>query len=113
MIMKYKTLLKNQNLIKHAYAAFNARDIESILQVMHPDVKWSRAWEGDYARGHAEVRAYWQRQWTEINPKVTPVGFSQREDDALVVQVDQLVKDLNGDILFKGKMSIYIELPKA
>ena len=95
---------KNQALIKHAYTAFNARDIDSILQVMHPQVKWSRAWEGDYANGHDEVRAYWERQWKEIDPKVMPVGFRERKNGTLEVEVEQLVRDLEGNILFNGKV---------
>jgi hypothetical protein len=55
---------------------------------MHPQVKWSKAWEGDYATGHDEVRAYWQRQWKDINPNVTPVGFRERENGVLEVEVD-------------------------
>lgn len=103
------SLLSNQELIKTAYTAFNARDIDAILQVMHPDIKWSRAWEGDYANGHDEVRAYWERQWKEINPNVTPVNFLERENGTLAVEVDQLVKDLEGAILFDGKVThLYI-----
>jgi ketosteroid isomerase-like protein len=102
--MTEEEMLKNQALIKNAYAAFNARDIDAILQVMHPDVKWSKAWEGDYANGHDEVRAYWERQWKEIDPNVTPVGFHERENGTLEVEVDQLVKDLDGNILFDGKV---------
>lgn len=99
----------HQTLIKTAYLAFNARDIDAILQVMDPNVKWSKAWEGDYAHGHEDVRAYWTRQWNEINPKVTPVGFLEREDGRLEVEVDQLVKDLEGNVLFDGKVKhIYI-----
>jgi ketosteroid isomerase-like protein len=94
----------NQELIKKAYQAFNNRDIETILQMMHPDIKWSRAWEGSYAYGHDEVKAYWQRQWQEINPKVTPVGFVERANGTLEVEVDQLVKDLDSNILFEGKL---------
>jgi len=102
--MNAETTLKNQELIRYAYAAFNARDIDAILKVMHPDVKWSRAWEGDYAEGHDEVRAYWERQWKEIDPHVVPVGFHERPDGILEVEVDQLVKDLEGKILFDGKV---------
>lgn len=102
-------MLKNQELIKSAYAAFNARDIDAILLVMHPEVKWAKAWEGNYAIGHDEVRAYWQRQWKEIDPKVTPVGFRERENGTLEVEVDQLVKDLEGTVLFDGKVKhIYV-----
>lgn len=94
----------NHELIKKAYQAFNDRDINTIMQMMHPDIKWLRAWEGDYAYGHDEVRAYWQRQWKEINPRVTPVGFIERVNGNLEVQVEQVVKDLEGNIVFNGKV---------
>lgn len=98
-------MLNDRELIKKAYAAFNARDIDAVLKTMHPNVKWPRAWEGDYANGHDEVRAYWERQWKEINPTVTPVGFRERENGTLEVEVDQLVKDQQGNILFDGKVT--------
>ncbi len=78
-------MLENQTLIKNAYTAFSARDIDAILQVMHPDVKWSKAWEGDYVMGHDEVRAYWERQWKEIDPHVTLAGFHERENGTFEV----------------------------
>lgn len=96
--------MNNEQLIKHAYTAFNARDIDGVLRVMDPNVKWPKAWEGDYAHGYAEVRDYWERQWKEINPKVMPVGFRERENGTLEVEVDQLVKDLEGNIVFDGKV---------
>jgi hypothetical protein len=99
----------NQLLIKNVYAAFNARDIDAILWVMHPDVKWPKAWKGGYANGHAEVRAYWEQQWQEIDPNVLPVDFRERNNGTLEVEVDQLVKDLAGHILFEGKVKhIYV-----
>ena len=102
-------MLKNQELIKNAYAAFNARDISAVLSVMHPQIKWSKAWEGDYANGHDEVSAYWQRQWKEIDPTVTPVGFLERKNGTLAVEVYQLVKDLDGNVLFDGKVThVYV-----
>jgi ketosteroid isomerase-like protein len=107
--MSEEEMLNNRELIKRAYAAFNARNIEAILQVMHREVKWAKAWEGDYANGHDEVKAYWQRQWKEIDPKVTPVGFCQRKNGTLEVEVDQLVKDLKGHVLFDGKVKhVYV-----
>ena len=51
-----------RDLLSAAYDAFNARDIEAILAIMHPDVSWPNALEGGRLRGHAEVRAYWRRQ---------------------------------------------------
>ncbi|MFP5436953.1 MAG: nuclear transport factor 2 family protein [Bacteroidia bacterium] len=102
--MTEEKMAKNQALIKHAYDNFNTRNIDATLQVMHPDIKWPKAWEGDYVKGHEEVRAYWERQWKEINPIVTPVGFRERENGTFEVEVKQLVKDLDGTVLFDGKV---------
>ncbi len=96
--------MNNRELVEQAYQAFNNRDVNTLLQMMHPDVRWPRAWEGDNAYGHDEVKAYWQRQWKEISPKVTPVAFIERTNGTLEVEVNQLVKDLNGNILFDGKV---------
>ncbi|MGZ3840252.1 MAG: nuclear transport factor 2 family protein [Flavisolibacter sp.] len=91
-----------EDLIKKAYAAFNARDIDAVLSVMHPAVHWSNGWEGGYVIGHEEVRNYWIRQWKELDPNVEPIGFSEREDGSLEVEVHQKVKDLQGNLLFDG-----------
>ncbi|MDO7888016.1 nuclear transport factor 2 family protein [Hymenobacter cheonanensis] len=90
------------DLIRKAYAAFNARDIPTVLTTLHPEVRWSKAWEGDYATGHDEVREYWLRQWQELNPQVMPTGFKEREDGRLEVAVHQIVRDKQGQLLFDG-----------
>lgn len=92
----------HQNLIKKAYAAFNARDIDTVLSVLHPAVQWANGWEGGYVNGHEEVRDYWTRQWKELNPHVEPVGFTQRPDGRIEVEVHQVVEDVHGNPLFDG-----------
>lgn len=89
-------------LIQKIYAAFNARDIDTILTTFAPQVRWARAWEGDYATGHEQVRAYWLRQWQEVDPHVEPTGVVQRPSGQLEVAVQQLVKDKQGQVLFSG-----------
>ncbi|PWS31981.1 nuclear transport factor 2 family protein [Pedobacter paludis] len=90
------------DLIKKAYTAFNERDIDKALSTMQPNVQWSKAWEGGYISGHDEIRAYWTRQWKEINPNVEPVGFLERANGSLEVEVKQKVKDLEGNSIFDG-----------
>lgn len=90
------------HLIRQAYAAFNARDIPNILATLHPQVRWSRAWEGDYATGHDQVREYWLRQWLEIDPYVEPTTIWERPDGKLEVSVHQIVKDKQGQLVFDG-----------
>ena len=92
----------SQDLIRRAYAAFNARDIPAVLATLHPQVRWARAWEGDYATGHDEVRAYWQRQWQELDPHVEPTNINERNDGRLEITVQQVVKDKQGEIIFEG-----------
>lgn len=89
-----------QDLIKKAYSAFNSRDIDSALSTFHLEVEWPKAFEGGYVCGHEEVREYWTRQWTEINPDVEPIGFIKRHNGTFEVSVLQKVKDLKGDLIF-------------
>lgn len=93
---------KFEDTIRKAYSAFNERNIDNALATMQEDVQWSKAWEGGYISGHNEIKAYWTRQWTEINPNVIPVGFDERENGSLEVSVHQNVKDLQGNLMFDG-----------
>jgi len=91
-----------RDLIKKAYSAFNERDIGKALSAMQPNVQWSKAWEGGYISGHDEIKEYWTRQWKEINPNLEPVGFKERQNGSLEVEVHQKVKDLQGNSMFDG-----------
>ena len=90
------------NLINKAYTAFNSRDIDTALSTFHTEVQWPKAFEGGYVDGHDEIRKYWTRQWTEIDPHVEPVSLIERNDGSIEVTVNQLVKDLQGKVLFDG-----------
>jgi len=95
---------KEQQLIHQAYDAFNRRDIDAVLQLLHPQVEWPNGWEGGYVYGHDEVRAYWTRQWQAIDPHVTPVTMHEKADGRLEVQVHQIVKDKEGTLLLDGQV---------
>ena len=41
-----------------------------------------------YINGHYEINAYWTRQWKEINSNVEPIGFNERENGSLEVEVN-------------------------
>ena len=86
-------------LLKAAYAAFNARDIDAALATMAPDVAWPKAFEGGFAHGHAAVRAYWTEQWSEIDPRVEPAAFHPEGDGRVLVNVHQVVRDPSGGVL--------------
>lgn len=86
-------------LLRAAYAAFNARDIDAALRLMTPDVAWPRAFKGGFVRGPEEIRAYWKEQWSEIDPHVEPLAFHQETGGRILVEVHQVVRDLSGTLL--------------
>jgi hypothetical protein len=86
------------------YEAFNARDIESVLRQMAAEVQWPNAWEGGWVEGKAGVRAYWTRQWAEIDPKVQPLNIDVQHPSRAIVEVHQLVRDLDGTLLSEGRI---------
>ncbi len=86
-------------LLRMAYAAFNARDIDAVLTLMTPDVRWPRAFKGGFVHGPKEIRAYWTEQWGEIDGHVEPVAFYLEEDGQVLVKVHQVVRDLTGAVL--------------
>jgi hypothetical protein len=89
----------NRQLLTAAYQAFNARDIDTILAMMRPDVDWQNAMEGGRVHGTDNVRQYWTRQWGILNPHVEPLSIEDDEAGRSVVRVHQVVRDLAGNLL--------------
>lgn len=95
-------MLTDQDLLRQTYAAFNARDIEAVLAMMHPKVVWPNGWEGGWVSGYQGIRDYWTRQWAAIDHCVEPVAFDLDETGHIVVKVPQIVHDLAGQTLSDG-----------
>jgi hypothetical protein len=93
-----------EQLLGRAYEAFNARDIDGALALMHPDVDWPNGMEGGRELGRDAVRAYWTRQFALIDSHVEPVGFTEDEEGRIVVDVDQVVRDLDGALLSEARV---------
>jgi hypothetical protein len=93
---------EDESLLRRAYAAFNARDVDAVVALMHPGVDWPNAFEGGRVRGHDEVRAYWMRQFAVIDPQVMPRGFALRDDGRVAVFVHQVVRSPAGEVLADG-----------
>jgi hypothetical protein len=95
---------EHEQRLRAVYAAFNARDIDTVLSRMTADVDWPNAWAGGRVHGHEGVRDYWIRQWMNIDPTVKPLAFSARPDGRLAVEVDQSVLRLDGTLLSEGRV---------
>jgi hypothetical protein len=89
----------DREILISAYREFNARHIDAVLALMHPDVVWPNGMEGGYVHGHDEVRAYWTRQWGIVDPHVDPLKIERDSSGHAVVEVHQVVRDLAGEIL--------------
>ncbi len=92
-----------EELLHRAYEAFNARDIDAALALMHPDVDWPNGMEGGREHGRAAVREYWTRQFGMIDSHVEPLAISP-EGDRLKVDVHQVVRDLDGNLVSDGQV---------
>ena len=86
-------------ILRSIYDRFNARDIDSVLAVLSDDVAWANGMEGGYVHGREAVRAYWTRQWAIVSPHVEPVSFRRVAGGAIVAEVLQTVRDLEGKLL--------------
>jgi hypothetical protein len=82
-----------------AYRGFNARQLDAVLALMHPDVVWPNGMEGGYVHGHEGVREYWTRQWGMIDPHVEPMKIEKDAQGRAVVEVHQVVRELDGKLL--------------
>ena len=88
-----------QSIVEKAYKAFNEKNIDEVISLMHPDVNWPNAREGGYLKGTEQVRDYWQRQWKQLNPQLMPLSINEPDDGPVKVKVHQVVKDLQGKLL--------------
>jgi hypothetical protein len=88
-----------REILRSAYRDFNARNIDAVISRMHPQVEWANGMEGGHVHGKDEVRAYWTRQFTTLNPQVEPVQIEPGKDGSWVVRVHQVVHDREGNLL--------------
>jgi ketosteroid isomerase-like protein len=97
--------MSNEDVLRAAYAAFNARDVDAAIELMDPDVDWPNAWEGGRVTGRRAVAAYWVRQFESIQSTVEPERFDLESDGGIAVTVHQVVRDAKtGDLLSDARV---------
>jgi phage pi2 protein 07 len=89
----------NQQFLQNLYEVFNKGEIETIISVMHPDVKWANGVEGGFVYGRDAVREYWTNQYKVIQVQLETLKFETDETNRNVVTVHQIVRDLQGNLL--------------
>lgn len=86
-------------MVRRLYESFNRRDIPAVLALLDDEVDWANGMDGGHVHGREAVRAYWTAQWAAIQPQVDPLHIAQRGDGATAVEVHQVVRDLEGELL--------------
>ncbi len=86
-------------MLQRMYAAFNRRDIESVLGSMHVNVDWPNGMEGGRVLGKSAVRDYWKRQFEVLDPNVEPKKFTREADGRIAIDVHQVVHDRSGKLV--------------
>jgi ketosteroid isomerase-like protein len=89
----------HETLLRGLYAAFEARDLDTLIAALSPDVDWPNGWEGGRLHGRAAVRDYWERQWSAIDPHVEPTAFTPLPDGRLAATIAQTILSPSGDLL--------------
>jgi ketosteroid isomerase-like protein len=85
--------------IERLYAAFNRRDIDTVLAGLTRDVAWANGMHGGHVHGHDGVRNYWTQQFTQIRSTVQPQRLLQQSDGRVAVDVHQVVHSVDGSQL--------------
>jgi ketosteroid isomerase-like protein len=95
-------------LFRRLYSAFNARDVDRVVETLDPDVEWAAEWgrgEGDNAGvvvGRAAVRDHLQRHFEATLTShrqviAEPLIVSQEKDGRQTVDVNLVVRDGNAN----------------
>jgi len=94
---------QHEEKLRSLYEAFNARDVDTCLAAMTPDVDWANGWEGGRVVGRDAVGDYWHRQWAVIDSTAEPTAVSERPDGTIEVAVHLVARDKEGNLLNDGE----------
>jgi SnoaL-like domain len=86
----------NQQFLQNLYEAFNKGEIETIISVMRPDVKWANGVEGGFVYGRDAVREYWTNQYNaEILEKFLECGTQSKNHNRLIHELRLWLRNQN------------------
>ncbi|KQY30075.1 hypothetical protein ASD38_12330 [Caulobacter sp. Root487D2Y] len=85
-------------LLAKVYDAYNRRDFDAFSAMLTPDVDWPDLVEGGRLTGLDALRAYWNRNNRSITVDAAPVSFADLPDGRIAVDVNQIVRNLAGQI---------------
>jgi len=85
-------------LLTQVYEAYNRQDFAAFSAFLTPDVDWPNQLQGTRVIGPDAVAAQWRETAKTIVVDLAPVSFSAAPDGRVVVDVNQIVRNLSGQI---------------
>lgn len=85
-------------LLAKVYEAYNRRDFDAFSAMLAVDVDWPDQIEGGRLIGREALRAYWARNDRSIKVDSAPVSFADLPDGRIAVDVNQIVRNLGGQV---------------
>src|ERR1700741_2654162 len=70
---------EHADLVRQAYSAFNARDVEAGVALMDPDVDWPNVPEGGFVHGQEQVRNHWREQFRQADPRIEVAAIAEKD----------------------------------
>jgi ketosteroid isomerase-like protein len=95
--------IDRQQIVAEIYDALNARDLDELLEHLAPEVEWANGIDGGREHTRAGVRAFWEKTWKEVNPRIEPTEM-ETMGDMVHVRVQQFVTTLAGAVLQNKKV---------
>lgn len=89
---------KHRNIIGKVYQAFNNKNIEMILSLLHTSAQLPGGWNGEVVEGHDELRDFLSTQWLVITLNVKPLSIKQNGEGNVEATVHEVIKDTEGKI---------------
>jgi len=85
-------------LLTKVYEAYNRHDFADFSTFLTPDVDWPNQLQGGRVIGPDAVNAQWRETAQTIVVDLAPVTFAVAPDGRIAVDVNQIVRNLNGQI---------------
>lgn len=95
-------MIEKESILRASYAAFNARDIETTLKALGPDVEWHDQLVGEMIQGPKAVGEYWQRQWALLGPHFDLKHFEFDRNGDVVVTLIQTLRGMGDTVISQG-----------
>lgn len=87
-----------QALLTKVYDAYNRQDFAAFSAYLTPDVDWPNQLQGGRVVGHDAVAAVWRENAKSIQVDMAPVTFALESDGRIAVNVNQIVRNLGGQV---------------